>query len=299
MVHNGIEYGDIQLICEAYALLYKLLKLDPERMASIFAKWNTRELDSYLIEITSHILRTKDAEGELILNRILDVAGQKGTGKWTAVSALDMGIPVTLIGEAVFARCLSARKGERLLAHQKLEGPEPEAPADLDENIENIFYALYASKMISYAQGYMLMQAASTEYHWKLNYGAIALMWRGGCIIRSLFLGNIKKAFDVDPHLPNLLLDPFFAKEIAKCQPGWRAVVSLAALQGIPAPCFSTALSFYDGYRSAWLPANLLQALRDYFGAHTYERTDHKRGVFFHTDWAGTGGKVSSSSYNA
>ncbi|MCC5832645.1 MAG: decarboxylating NADP(+)-dependent phosphogluconate dehydrogenase [Chlamydiales bacterium] len=298
MVHNGIEYGDIQLICEAYALMNNVLGLSADEIADIFQEWNKKELDSYLIEIASHIFRTMDTDGKLLIDKILDVAGQKGTGKWTGINSLEMGIPVTLIGEAVFARCLSALKDERLQASKKLKGPSQTFKGDKKEFVNDIFYALYASKMISYAQGYMLMREASRDYSWNLNYGGIALMWRGGCIIRSVFLGKIKEAFDKHPDLYNLLLDDFFLGEITKCQQGWRNVVSQAALLGIPIPCFSTALSFYDGYRSERLPANLLQALRDYFGAHTYERIDKPRGEFFHTNWTGTGGKVSASSYS-
>jgi len=299
MVHNGIEYGDIQLICEAYALLKNLLEYKDYELADIFEKWNQGELDSYLIEITSHIFSVKDEDGTMLLDKILDVAGQKGTGKWTGINALEMGIPVTLIGEAVFARCLSALKDERVAASKILTGPKPQLKGDKKEFIEAIRLALYASKIISYTQGYMLMRQAAQEFKWKLNFGGIALMWRGGCIIRSKFLGDIKKAFDKNPQLKNLLLDDFFHKEIDKCQQGWRKVVAAAAENGIPIPCFSTGLSFYDGYRCERLPANLLQAQRDYFGAHTYERVDKPRGQFFHTNWTGTGGKVSSSSYNA
>lgn len=298
MVHNGIEYGDIQLICEAYSLMKRLLKIAPEEIADIFSDWNKKELDSYLIEIASHVFRTKDSDGSLLLDKILDVAGQKGTGKWTAINALDLGIPVTLIGEAVFARCLSSLKDERVAASKKLTGPTPTFSGDKKGFVEDLFYALYASKMISYAQGYMLMRDAAKEYKWHLNYGGIALMWRGGCIIRSQFLGKIKQAFDKNANLYNLLLDDYFKGEVAKCQKGWRTIASIASLQGIPIPCFSTALAFYDGYRSEVLPANLTQALRDYFGAHTYERTDKPRGQYFHTNWTGTGGKVSSSSYS-
>jgi len=298
MVHNGIEYGDIQLICEAYSLMKNVLGLPPDRIAAIFSEWNTKELNSYLIEIASHIFRTEDQDGKLLLDKILDVAGQKGTGKWTAINSLDMGIPVTLIGEAVYARCLSALKDERVEASKKLSGPQPSFKGDLQEGINDVFHALYASKIISYAQGYMLMREASRDYNWHLNYGGIALMWRGGCIIRSVFLGKIKRAFDAHPDLYNLLLDDFFKDEINKCQKGWRNAVVMATQSGIPVPCLSTALSFYDGYRSAVLPANLLQALRDYFGAHTYERIDKPRGQFFHTNWTGTGGKVSASSYS-
>ncbi len=298
MVHNGIEYGDIQLICEAYSLLKNVLGLPASRIAEIFTDWNKRELNSYLIEIASSVFRTEDKDGNPLLDKILDVAGQKGTGKWTAINSIEMGIPVTLIAEAVYARCLSAMKEERVEASKKLSGPKPDFKGNPQEFIDAIFYALYASKIISYAQGYMLMREASRDYNWHLNYGGIALMWRGGCIIRSVFLGKIKQAFDKDPHLFNLLLDDFFKQELDKCQSGWRTVVATAALNGIPIPCFSTALSFYDGYRSEKLPANLLQALRDYFGAHTYERIDKPRGEFFHTNWTGTGGKVSASSYS-
>lgn len=298
MVHNGIEYGDIQLICEAYALMKNVLNLPYDRIADIFTDWNKRELDSYLIEIASHIFRTQDSDGTPLLDKILDVAGQKGTGKWTAINSVEMGIPVTLIVEAVFARCLSALKDERVLASKKLKGPQINWQGNADQLIQSIFYALYASKIISYAQGYMLMREASHDYNWHLNYGGIALMWRGGCIIRSIFLGKIKEAFEKQPNLHNLLIDDFFKNEIDKCQEGWRQVVSIGALNGVAIPCFSTALSFYDGYRSEKLPANLLQALRDYFGAHTYERVDKQKGEFFHTNWTGTGGKVSASSYS-
>ena len=298
MVHNGIEYGDIQLICEAYSLMRNVLDLSLDRIGEIFSEWNKRELNSYLIEIASHIFRTKDQDGKPLLDKILDVAGQKGTGKWTVINSVDMGIPVTLIGESVFARCLSALKDERVAASKKLKGPKPSFNGDKDAFVEDIFHALYASKIISYAQGYMLMREASRDYNWHLNYGGIALMWRGGCIIRSVFLGKIKEAFEKDPHLFNLLLDDFFVNELEKCQKGWRNVVAQSAQIGVPIPCFSTALSFYDGYRTATLPANLLQALRDYFGAHTYERIDKPRGEFFHTNWTGTGGNVSASSYS-
>jgi len=298
MVHNGIEYGDIQLICEAYSLMKNLLGLPTEEIADIFTDFNKRELDSYLIEIASDVFRKKDEDGSLILDNILDVAGQKGTGKWTAIDSLETGIPVTLIAEAVFARCLSAMKDERVQASKVLTGPLGGFKGDKKAFVQDIFYALYASKMISYAQGYMLMREAAKTYNWKLNYGGIALMWRGGCIIRSVFLGKIKDAFDKKPDLYNLLLDNFFSGEIAKCQEPWRNVVAEAAKCGVPAPCFSAALSFYDGYRSERLPANLLQALRDYFGAHTYERLDKPRGQFFHTNWTGTGGNVSASSYS-
>ncbi len=298
MVHNGIEYGDIQLICEAYSLMRNILGISADEIADIFDDWNKRELDSYLIEIASQVFRTKDEDGTLLLDKILDVAGQKGTGKWTAINSVEMGLPVTLIGEAVFARCLSALKDERVAASKKLKGPSETFKGDKKAFVDDIFHALYASKMISYAQGYMLMREASKDYQWHLNFGGIALMWRGGCIIRSIFLGKIKEAYDKNPDLYNLLMDDFFLGEITKCQQGWRNVVSQSALLGVPIPCFSTALSFYDGYRSERLPANLLQALRDYFGAHTYERIDKPRGEFFHTNWTGTGGKISASSYS-
>jgi 6-phosphogluconate dehydrogenase len=299
MVHNGIEYGDMQLIGEAYTLLRHVLGLNAEQLQQVFADWNKQELDSYLIEITSHIFKTKDEDGTLLLDKILDVAGQKGTGKWTVINALEMGMPLTLIGEAVFARCLSALKEERVEASQILKEPQEPFKGNREEFIESIKQALYASKIISYAQGFMLMHQAANDYHWKLNYGGIALMWRGGCIIRSKFLGKIKEAYTKNPQLKNLLLDQFFRGELQKSLKGWRRAVATAALMGIPVPCFSTALAFFDGYRTANSPANLIQAQRDYFGAHTYERVDKPRGQFFHTNWTGTGGKVSSSSYNA
>ncbi len=298
MVHNGIEYGDMQLICEAYHLLKTLIGCTPAELQEIFTEWNRGVLDSYLIEITSQIFAYKDTDGQPLLDKILDVAGQKGTGKWTGISALDLGMPVTLIGEAVFARCLSALKEERLEA-AKLYSPKSVAfKGDKQQLIEEVRQALYASKIISYAQGFMLMRAAAQEMKWRLDYGAIALMWRGGCIIRSRFLNDIKKAYVAQPELRSLLLDSFFHKEVTSSEKGWRHIVSEAALAGIPTPCFSTALAFFDGYRSARLPANLLQAQRDFFGAHTYERIDQPRGKFFHTNWTGTGGSVSSTSYN-
>lgn len=299
MVHNGIEYGDMQLICEAYQLLKDGLHFTAQELSEVFAEWNKGELDSYLIEITSHIFGYKDADGAPLVDHILDVAGQKGTGKWTVINALDLGMPLTLISEAVFARCLSALKMEREEASQVFPKVNKEFSGDRKAFVNAIRDALYASKIISYAQGFMLMQSAAKEYHWKLNFGSIALMWRGGCIIRSKFLGEIKKAYERNPDLTNLLLDPFFKHEILRCEEGWRKVISEAALLGIPIPCFSTALSFFDGQRTSRLPANLLQAQRDYFGAHTYERLDQPRGEYFHTNWTGTGGKVSSSSYNA
>jgi 6-phosphogluconate dehydrogenase len=291
MVHNGIEYGDMQLICEAYDLLKKGGQKD---LASIFSAWNKGALDSYLIEITAQIFAKKDTDGQLLLDKILDVAGQKGTGKWTGIDALDRGMPLTLIGEAVFARCLSSLKNERGEASHHYQAPVHAFKSNPDQISE----ALYASKIISYAQGFMLMRTASEENKWKLNFGSIALMWRGGCIIRSKFLGKIKLAYDKNPKLASLLVDPFFITEVTRCIPSWRQVVAEGALMGVPLPCFSTALSFFDGYRSAQLPANLLQAQRDFFGAHTYERTDKPRGQFFHTNWTGKGGDVSSSTYN-
>ena len=297
MVHNGIEYGDMQLIGEAYNLMKTGLGLAPEQMREIFGEWNKGELNSYLIEITRDILAFKDTDGQPLVDKILDTAGQKGTGKWTVVSSQDLGIPITLIAEAVYARCVSAMKEERVAAAKKLKGPKPVIKGDQKKFIEAIRQALYASKIVSYAQGYMLMRAAAAEYKWNLNNGGIALMWRGGCIIRSAFLGEIKKAFDKHPKLSNLLLDPFFKKAIKNCQRSWRNVVAMAAKKGIPVPAFSTALAFYDGYRTERLPANLLQAQRDYFGAHTYERVDQPRGQFFHTNWTGHGGTTSSSTY--
>ncbi len=297
MVHNGIEYGDMQLICEAYHLMGTLLKMKAPAMHEVFAKWNKGELDSYLIEITRDILAVKDKDKKPLVDKILDTAGQKGTGKWTVISSVDMGIPITLIGEAVYSRCLSALKEERVEASKVIKGPKPKFDGDQKAFIEDIRRALLASKIVSYAQGYMLMRDAAKEYGWNLNYGGIALVWRGGCIIRSAFLGKIKEAFDRNKKLKNLLLDDYFRKVVKKCEPSWRRVVAAAAMNGVPVPALSTALSFYDGYRSERLPANLLQAQRDYFGAHTYERTDKPRGKFFHTNWTGTGGNVSASTY--
>ena len=301
MVHNGIEYGDMQLISEAYYLMKALLGMSPDEMSGVFAEWNKGELDSYLIEITRDILAFKDSDGEPLVEKILDTAGQKGTGKWTAVSALDLGIPVTLIGEAVFARCLSALKDERVKASKVLSGPDVRAVFTKEEKdafVNDLEQALLASKIVSYAQGYMLMREAAGEYGWNLNYGGIALMWRGGCIIRSVFLGEIKKAFDENPDLYNLLLADYFKSRVEKAQSAWRRVIAKAVEYGIPVPAMSAALNFYDGYRSERLPANLLQAQRDYFGAHTYERTDKPRGEFFHTNWSGSGGNVSAGTYN-
>jgi 6-phosphogluconate dehydrogenase len=297
MVHNGIEYGDMQLIGEAYNLMKTGLGLMPDQMREIFGEWNKGELNSYLIEITRDILAFKDADGSALVDKILDTAGQKGTGKWTVESSQNLGIPITLIAEAVYARCVSAMKEERVAAAKKLKGPKPVIKGDQKKFIEAVRQALYASKIVSYAQGYMLMRAAAAEYKWNLNYGGIALMWRGGCIIRSAFLGKIKEAFDKTPKLSNLMLDPFFRKAIKDCQRSWRNVVAMAAKKGIPVPAFSTALAFYDAYRSERLPANLLQAQRDYFGAHTYERVDQPRGQFFHTNWTGHGGTTASSTY--
>jgi 6-phosphogluconate dehydrogenase len=299
MVHNGIEYGDMQLISEAYFLLKMLLKSTSEDLHHIFSEWDKGVLNSFLIEIAAEIFTHKDTDGSILLDKILDVAGQKGTGKWTGISALDMGIPVTLIAEAVFARCLSSLKDERLQAEKLFGHSMPAFSGDKKQFIEDVGQALYACKIISYAQGFMLMRAAAKEMKWKLDYGSIALIWREGCIIRSRFLNDIKKAYVHNPELPNLLFDDFFKKEIMGCECSLRRVVATAVQNGIAIPCFSTALSFFDGYRSGHLPANLIQALRDYFGAHTYERIDQPRGKFFHTDWSGTGGKVSSSSYNA
>ena len=299
MVHNGIEYGDMQLICEAYQLMREGLGLTADEMAKVFGEWNAGDLDSFLIEITANILAKKDEDGGPLVDKILDTAGQKGTGKWTVIDSANLAQPVTLIAEAVFSRCVSAMKDERVAASALLQGPSPKLDVERAAFVEDIRKALYASKIVSYAQGYMLMRAAAKEYGWDLNYGGIALMWRGGCIIRSRFLGKIKEAFDKDPGLVNLMLDRYFGDELAKCQAGWRRVVAAAAMNGVPVPAFSTALAFYDSYRAARLPANLLQAQRDYFGAHTYERVDQPRGKFFHTNWTGTGGRVSSSTYNA
>jgi 6-phosphogluconate dehydrogenase len=297
MVHNGIEYGDMQVIGEAYQLMRDGLGMTADEMSEVFAEWNKTELDSYLIEITANILKFKDADGQPIVDKIVDTAGQKGTGKWTVINSAELGIPITLIAEAVYSRCVSALKSERVVAAKKLKGPQKKISGDRTKFIENIRLALYGSKIISYAQGYMLMRAAAKEYKWDLNYGGIALMWRGGCIIRSRFLGKIKEAYDNDPKLTNLLLDKFFRGEIKKCQRAWRNVIATAAKKGIPTPAFSTALNFFDGYRCENLPANLLQAQRDYFGAHTYERLDKPRGDFFHTNWTGHGGTTASGTY--
>ncbi len=297
MVHNGIEYGDMQLICEAYQLMRDLLGMSAPEMHEVFKEWNTGELESYLVEITRDILGYKDEDGQPLVDKILDTAGQKGTGKWTGVAALDEGVPLTLIGEAVFARCLSAMKDERVAAAKVLSGPKPQFEGDKKAFINDIKNALYASKIVSYAQGYTLMRAAAKTYNWNLNYGGIALMWRGGCIIRSVFLGKIKEAFDQNSELSNLLLDPFFKETVESAQAGWRRVCAAALVNGIPVPAFTSALSYFDGFRTEKLPANLLQAQRDYFGAHTYERTDKARGEFFHTNWTGKGGNTSASTY--
>jgi 6-phosphogluconate dehydrogenase len=293
----------MQLICEAYNLMKNGLGMTADEMHQVFAEWNKGELDSYLIEISRDILAKKDTDGSPLVDKILDTAGQKGTGKWTVINSQELGIPITLMAEAVYARCVSALKDERVAAARKLKGPKPLLPVAKDREkkmafIADIRAALYASKIVSYAQGYMLMRAAAKEYKWNLNYGGIALMWRGGCIIRSRFLGKIKEAYDKNPKLNNLLLDDYFRGEVKKSQKGWRNVVAAAAKRGIPVPAFSTALAFFDSYRNAVLPANLLQAQRDYFGAHTYERVDKPRGEFFHTNWTGHGGTTASSTYN-
>ncbi|MBR1633248.1 MAG: decarboxylating NADP(+)-dependent phosphogluconate dehydrogenase [Bacteroidales bacterium] len=300
MVHNGIEYGDIQLICECYQIMKDYLGMSNEEMHQTFAEWNKGDLDSYLVEITRDILAKKDDDGKYVLDYILDTAGQKGTGKWTAIAALDQGVPLTLIGESVFARCLSAQKEERVEASKILEGPKPaKFTGDRAAFLEDLRRALFSAKVVSYAQGYALMRSAAKEYGWNLNYGGIALMWRGGCIIRSVFLGKIKEAFDKNPGIANLLLDSYFQGKLAEAQKGWRNVIASAVVNGIPVPCLSAALEYYDGYRTERLPANLLQAQRDYFGAHTYERTDKPRGEFFHTNWTGEGGDTVAGTYIA
>ncbi|MCW8935116.1 MAG: decarboxylating NADP(+)-dependent phosphogluconate dehydrogenase [Gammaproteobacteria bacterium] len=302
MVHNGIEYGDMQLISEAYTLMEKVLGMSTDEMHEVFKEWNKGVLDSYLIDITKDILAFKDEDGKPLLDKILDTSGQKGTGKWTAISSLQLGVPLTLICESVFARVLSSLKDERVRASAIL-GPGPAISRDVNKASNNadiikaLHDALYASKIISYAQGFMLMREAAKEEGWDLNYGDIALMWRGGCIVRSAFLGNIKDAYDKNPQLENLTLDSFFTDALKSAEEGWRKAVILAVKNGIPIPAFSSALSYFDGYRSERLPANLLQAQRDYFGAHTYERVDKKRGEFFHTDWTGHGGDVASTTY--
>ena len=299
MVHNGIEYGDMQLICETYQIMKDLLGMSNAEMHDVFAKWNEGDLDSYLIEITRDILAYRDDTGAYTLDYILDAAGQKGTGKWTAIAALDEGVPLTLITEAVFARSLSAMKEERMAASAELSGPKKTFAGDRAAFLSDLHDALYAAKIVSYAQGYALMRQAAHTYGWNLNNGGIALMWRGGCIIRSVFLGKIKEAFDRMPNLTNLLLDPFFKEKVLTAQSGWRSVVASAVTNGIPVPSMSAALSYFDGYRTERLPANLLQAQRDFFGAHTYERVDRERGTFFHTNWTGKGGDTSASTYTA
>lgn len=299
MVHNGIEYGDMQLICETYQIMKDLLGMSNAEMHDVFAKWNEGDLDSYLIEITRDILAYRDDTGAYTLDYILDAAGQKGTGKWTAIAALDEGVPLTLITEAVFARSLSAMKEERVAASAELSGPKKTFAGDRAAFLSELHDALYAAKIVSYAQGYALMRRAAHTYGWNLNNGGIALMWRGGCIIRSVFLGKIKEAFDRMPNLTNLLLDPFFKEKVLTAQSGWRSVVASAVTNGIPVPSMSAALSYFDGYRTERLPANLLQAQRDFFGAHTYERVDRERGTFFHTNWTGKGGDTSASTYTA
>ena len=300
MVHNGIEYGDMQMIAESYALLRQVLGIEPQAMSEIFKNWNAGELDSYLIEITGDILAKTDEEtGRPMVDLILDTAGQKGTGKWTGIDSLQLGAPVTAITEAVFARALSFLKDERVAAAKVLKGPDATFDGDREAFVEDVRQALYAAKICSYAQGYQLLHLAAVEYGWDLNYGSIALMWRGGCIIRAQFLGRIKEAFDADPTLANLLLAPYFSEQIENAQAAWRRIVATAVTLGVPVPTFSSALAYYDGYRSERLPANLLQAQRDYFGAHTYERIDKPRGEFFHTNWTGRGGTTASTSYNA
>jgi len=298
MVHNGIEYGDMQLICEAYHLMRDGLGMTPDQMHAVLTRWNKGKLDSYLIEITRDILAYKDEDGQPLVDKILDAAEQKGTGKWTAISALDMGIPLTMVVEAVLARALSALKDERVAASRVLSGPGSRITTDQSSFLDDLEQAVYASKLISYTQGYMLFRAAAREYKWNLNYGGIALMWRGGCIIRSAFLGKIKEGFDKNPNLSNLLLDPYFTAQVVTAQPGWRRVVAAAVQMGIPVPAMSSALTFFDGYRRESLPANLLQAQRDYFGAHTYQRVDKPRGDYFHTNWTGRGGDITSTVWN-
>ncbi|HQH26039.1 MAG TPA: decarboxylating NADP(+)-dependent phosphogluconate dehydrogenase [Oligoflexia bacterium] len=297
MTHNGIEYGDMQLICEAYQLMKEGLGMSADEMSAVFANWDEGDLDSYLIEITSEILGFKDDDGKALVEKILDTAGQKGTGKWTGISSLNLGVPVTLIGEAVFARCLSSIKDERVQASKILTGPKGKFSGDKKAFVQDIEQALLASKIVSYAQGFMLLREAAKEYKWNLNYGGIATMWRGGCIIRSVFLGKIKEAFDRNPGLSSLMVDPYFSGVLNKCQAAWRRVIATAVELGVPVPALTTALCFFDGYRSETLPHNLLQAQRDYFGAHSYERIDKPRGEFFHTNWTGRGGKVASSTY--
>ncbi len=297
MVHNGIEYGDMQLISECYQLMRDYLRLSADEMSGIFREWNETELKSYLIEITGNILAKKDEDGSPLVEKILDAAGQKGTGKWTGISSLEEGVPLTLICEAVHARCLSAMKEERVGAAKAYARKIPAFEGDKKAFLEDLRRALYCAKIVSYAQGYTLMRAAAKSYGWNLNYGGIALMWRGGCIIRSNFLGKIKEAYEHNPALENLLLDPYFKGTVEACVSSWRKIVSVAVLCGIPVPAMSSALEYFDGYTTEDLPANLLQAQRDYFGAHTYERKDAPRGKFFHTNWTGKGGDTASTTY--
>lgn len=299
MVHNGIEYGDIQLICEAYDIMHRVLNCEEIELSDIFAKWNKGELDSYLIQVASHVFTTRDADGKALIGKILDVAGQKGTGKWTAQESYEAGVPLTLISEAVYARNLSSMKEERMRMSKQFKRHHALFTGDVEAMVEHVRKALYAAKIISYTQGYMLMRAVSTEYKWNLNYGAIALLWQNGCIIRSVFLSDIKKAFDRKADLDNLLSDDFFKKAIIRSLESWRKTVSLGIEHGIPLPCMTSALTWFDGLTTDFLPANLLQAIRDYFGAHTYERIDKPRGQFFHTNWTGQGGNTASGSYNA
>jgi len=298
MAHNGIEYGDIQLICEAYSLLVNA-GFSYDEMAAIFDEWNKAELDSYLIQITGEILRYKDTDGEPIVTKILDSAGQKGTGKWTVSSALDLGVPLSLIAESVFARLISSMKEERVKASVLFTSPVKSVLADKKKFIDDIRMALYASKIVSYAQGFNLLRNAAGEYNWDLKYGEIAMIWRGGCIIRSAFLNKIYEAFTRDPKLPNLIMYSYFSSILGENSDSWRRVIAGAASNGVPVPAMSAALSWFDSYRSAWLPANLLQAQRDYFGAHTYRRIDKPEDEVFHTNWTGRGGDTASSTYNA
>jgi 6-phosphogluconate dehydrogenase len=297
MVHNGIEYGDMQLICESYHIMKDVLQMSADEMHQVFSRWNEQELSSYLIEITSDILAYKDEEKNSLIDTILDSAGQKGTGKWTVIAALDSGIPLSLISESVFARCLSAQKEERVSASLSLAGPDVAFTGDKAELLDELEKGLYLAKVISYAQGFNLMQEASAEYNWDLNYGEIARIWRGGCIIRSVFLDKITEAYQKNPKLNNLLLAPYFKNKVDQTQQSLRNILATAVKHGIPSPCHSSALNYYDGFRTARLPANLLQAQRDYFGAHTYERIDRPRGEFFHTNWTGEGGDTTSSAY--
>ena len=299
MVHNGIEYGDMQPIAEAFHIMQEILGMTADEMHEVFAQWNKGKLDSYLIEITRDILAFKDKDGAPLIDKILDTAGQKGTGRWTAMNALEFGIPMNLITESVLARSLSALKEQRVEAAAILKGPQASFDGDRTAFLADLEQALYASKIVSYAQGYMLMKTASEEFNWDLNYGGIAQMWRGGCIIRSAFLDDIKRAYDSDPELGNLLFDPFFSQAVMNAQAGWRRVVAKAVEMGVPVPAMSSALAFYDGYRRERVPANMIQAQRDYFGAHTYERVDKPRGEFFHTNWTGTGGSITAASYDA